>query len=104
MAYHYARQSGIYELLERIQIHTVEFGGIVVDGRKCLVGVVVGIAVSGKVLADSHDSAAFNAARVGETEFRNTLGILAERAEAYDRILRIGVDVENRCEVDLNAE
>src|SRR5690606_34363042 len=60
--------------------------------------------VAGEVLAAGQDAGGGEAAREGEAAPDHVVGIAAERAVADDRVGLVGVDVEHRREVDVDAE
>ena len=72
--------------------------------RQSDVRVDVGVAVPGKVLRRRELAAVLRAANEERRESRDALRILAERSRVDDRVRRIVVHVDDRREVDVNAD
>src|SRR5437763_16803148 len=75
-----------------------------VDARELEMGVLLRVAVPGKVLPGGEHSIVLNAVHERRAELGDQLRILSERPEADDGILRIIVDVEHRSKRDMDAE
>ena len=76
----------------------------ILDDRQPEMRVDVGVAVPGKVLQRRDHAAGLQAADVGAAEAADRRGILAVRPRVDHRIARVVVDVDDRREVDLDAD
>ena len=89
---------------ERHELHGVEASARVLDHREVEVGVGRRVAVAGEVLGGREHAALLDPAHVGRRHARHELGVLAERADADHRVLRIHVHVDHRVVVHVDAE
>jgi hypothetical protein len=101
---HDPAHTGLHGGAEGHELDAVEPRGRTGDARELEMRVLLGVAVSGKVLARSEHPVLLDAAHEGGAELRDELRILAEGPEADDRILRVVVDVEHRRERHVDAE
>src|SRR5579884_1562368 len=71
--------------------------------RQLEVGIHGGVPMTWEVLADGYHPAALEAAHVGASQAGYQLGVVAVGAAADHGISRIVVDIENRCQVHIEA-
>ena len=96
--------SGGDRRLERHQLHGLEPIGRMVEQRQLEVRVGAGVAVPGKVLAAGGDAGALQRPDDRRAEPGDVFGALGQRAIADHRVLRVGVDVEDRRVVERDAD
>ena len=90
--------------LERRQLDALEPLARMLDDRQAEMRVDVGVAVPGKMLERGDHAGRLQAADVGRRERADLRRILAERARVDDRVARVVVDVDDRREVDVDAD
>ena len=100
---HYACIAIIDIAFEREQLDTVQSRPVVVDGRQGVMGILVRIAMAGKVFGDGDNPLPFQSAGISKSFVCNRIRILAERAQADYRIIGIAVHIHIRGEVDMDA-
>jgi hypothetical protein len=102
MARHEGRHSGLDGHAERTQLHVLEAGAGVIQGRERQVGIHVGVAMAREVLGARRDSPLLEAADHRDAQAAHELGVIAEGAIPDHRILRVRVDVKDRGQVPAN--
>ena len=88
---------------EREQFDTVQSRPVVVDGRQGVMGILVRIAMAGKVFGDGDNPLPFQSAGISQSLVCNRIRILAERAQTDHRVIGIAIHIHIRSEVDMDA-
>ena len=91
-------------LAERRQVDLVQLGAAVRDDGQAGVRIGVGVAVAGEVLGGAGDAAAVVAAHRLADHPCHQLRVGAEGAHPDDRVVRVDVDVGDRCVVLVDAD
>ena len=89
---------------ERRQLHLIEARARMLDDGETQMRVGRGVAMSRKVFRGRRHPAIVHAADIGARHVRHERDVLPERSDVDDRIARVVVDVDNRIEVDGDAE
>ena len=103
MCGHHERHLGAHRLAKRDALDPANPIGRMLDERQLEVGVHRRVAVTGKVLAAGGNAVVLQTANDRRTELRNAFSRFRQRTIADDRVLRIGVDVEDRGIVQRDA-
>ncbi len=74
------------------------------DGRQFQMGVRAGVAVAGEVLSASHHPVILQAAHDGQPQFAHLAGIAADSPVADNRVGGVGVHIQHRRHVHVDAD
>jgi D-glycero-alpha-D-manno-heptose-7-phosphate kinase len=97
---HHTRTNGLHE---RHKLHSLHPPPIVFDDGQAFVGVDVRVPMPRKVLTAGGNTTALKRVDQHRAEFGDHVGPVRQRAIADHRIGRVGMDVENRREVERDA-
>ncbi len=89
---------------ERDEALPLQAIAIVMNHGKVDMGIDVGLSVPGKMLRGRQDPQALRTPDVGAPEFRDALRRIAERARVDDRVIRIGIEIEDRIQQEVDAK
>ena len=103
MRHHGRPHSVVKHVLEGCQLHRIQPRPVMEDGREGGMGVAVAVSVAGKVLGRGQNPLILQTVGIGLSESTDPLDRFPEASASNDGIDGVGVDVDNRCKIDMDA-
>ena len=103
MRHHGRPHAAVKHVLEGCQLHRIQPGPVMKDGREGGMGVAVAVSVAGKVLGRGQYPLVLQTVGIGLPESTDPLHRFPKASASDDWIDGVGVDVDDRCKVDMDA-